>query len=224
MRILLAEDEERIARSIKQGLEFEGYSVEGVFDGESAEFLASTESYDLCIFDIMMPGKDGVSVAKALRARDIKTPLLFLTAKAQVDDRVIGLDAGADDYLVKPFAFEELLARIRALIRRPPLQNEEVLTFADVELSLSTFRAQRSGKDLGLSSKEFALLAHFLRHPNIVLSKQNIIEKVWNYESDILPNTVEVFIRHLRKKLDEPFPHSPSLIHTVRGFGYRLGS
>lgn len=222
MKLLIAEDEQRIARSLKQGLEQEGYQVSLAFDGQEALWLALAQEFDLAIFDIMMPKMSGIELTQELRSRQLTFPILFLSAKSDIDDRVNGLDCGADDYLVKPFAFDELLARVRALSRRPPLESQDILRIADLELVPQTFRVFRAGKEIPLSSKEFALLEFFIRNQGKVLSKQKIIEKVWDFDSDILPNTVEVFVRHLRQKIDDPFPHSPSLFQTVRGFGYRM--
>lgn len=222
MRILVVEDEHIIATSIKQGLEQESYAVDVAFDGEEGLHLASSEEYDLILLDRLLPGIDGVEVVKKLREQKNHTPILMLTAKGQVIDKVEGLDSGADDYLIKPFAFEELLARMRALIRRPKEGNGTVLKFADLSLNTITYEVKRSGRKIQLSSKEFALLEFLLRHPNQIISKQKIMSHVWNYDADILPNTVEVYIRFLRGKVDRPFKEPP-LIHTVRGFGYKIG-
>lgn len=222
MRILVVEDEHRIANTIKKGLEQERYAVDVAYTGTDGWDLAATEEYDLIILDLMLPGMDGVTLCKNLRQKQIHTPVLMLTAKGQVRDKVEGLDAGADDYLAKPFAFTELLARIRALSRRPKESLNTKLSIKDLEIDPKTFQVVRSGKEVTLSSKEFSLLQYLVRNANRVLSKDQIIAHVWNYDADILPNTVEVYIRNLRNKIDKPFTHSSPLIHTLRGFGYKL--
>lgn len=222
MRILVVEDEHIIATSIKQGLEQESYVVDLSFDGEEGYHLASSEEYDLILLDRLLPGIDGVEIVKKLREQKNHTAILMLTAKGQVVDKVEGLDSGADDYLVKPFAFEELLARIRALIRRPKEDNGTILAFADLSLNTVTYEVKRAGSKIKLSSKEFALLEYLLRNPNQIMSKGKIMSHVWSYDANILPNTLEVYIRFLRQKIDKPFKDK-SLIHTVRGFGYMLG-
>lgn len=223
MRILTVEDEHKIANSIKKGLEQESYAVDIAFTGNEGYDMASTEDYDLIILDLLLPGIDGIEICKRLREQNIHTPVLMLTAKGQISDKVTGLDAGADDYLTKPFAFEELLARIRALTRRP--HNSIGTTLSEDELTLNTlsFDVKRAGKHIQLSNKEFALLEYLLRHKNQTLTKEQIINHVWSYDADILPNTVEVYIGYLRNKIDKPFPDNKPLIHTIRGFGYKLG-
>jgi DNA-binding response OmpR family regulator len=223
MRLLVVEDEHKIAGSIKKGLEQESFAVDVAFTGTDGYDLASTEDYDLLILDILLPGMDGVEICKKLRNQNIHTPILMLTAKGQVGDKVSGLNAGADDYLTKPFAFEELLARIRALGRRPQASTGNELKLEDLSLDTITFDVRRAGKNIQLSSREFALLEYLLRHPNKTLTKDQIIGHVWNYDADILPNTVEVYIGYLRNKIDKPFPKSPPIIQTIRGFGYKLG-
>jgi DNA-binding response OmpR family regulator len=222
MRILVVEDEHKIATSIKKGLEQESFAVDLAFDGKDGYDLASTEDYDLIILDRLLPHLEGVEISKKLRDQKIHTPILMLTAKGEIRDRVEGLDSGADDYLVKPFAFEELLARIRALGRRPKQTQNNVLIVEDLSLDSSSFEVKRSGKLINLSSKEFALLEYLMRHPNKILTKDQIISHVWDYDADVLPNTVEVYIGYLRGKIDKPFKNSP-LIHTIRGFGYKIG-
>ena len=224
MRILLVEDEHRIATAIKKGLEQERYATDVVYDGEHGLSMALAEEYDLIILDRMLPELDGLDICKAIRAKKIHTPILMLTAKSQVNDRVTGLDAGADDYLVKPFAFEELLARIRALIRRPQQTTETQIEVKDLSINPHSFTVQRGNKTIQLSSKEFSLLEYMMRNPYKILTKNQIIQHVWDYDSDVLPNTVEVYIRNLRKKIDEPFQEKTPLLHTVRGFGYKLGT
>ncbi|HSW48223.1 MAG TPA: response regulator transcription factor [Candidatus Saccharimonadales bacterium] len=223
MRILVVEDEHKIANSIRVGLEQENYAVDVAYDGTDGYDMASSEDYDLIILDRMLPRMEGVEVAKKLREKKIHTPILMLTAKGQIQDRVEGLDSGADDYLTKPFAFEELLARIRALLRRPQNSMGTSLMIEDLTLNTSTFSVKRNDKYIKLSSKEFALLEYLMRHPNQILSKEHIIAHVWNYDADILPNTVEVYVGYLRNKIDKPFKEEKQLIHTLRGFGYRIG-
>jgi DNA-binding response OmpR family regulator len=223
MRILVVEDEHKIAGAIKRGLEQERYAVDVAYDADSGLRMALTEEYDILILDRMLPGLiEGVDIAKEVRANGIHTPILFLTAKDSVGDRVAGLNAGADDYLIKPFAFEELIARVHALLRRPHEALPSVLKIDNLEMNLSTGIVRRMGKVVQLSAKEYALLEYLLRNQNMVLSKQQIISHVWDYDADILPNTVEVFIGYLRNKLERPFK-GPHLIHTVRGFGYKAG-
>lgn len=223
MRILIVEDEHKIANSIKKGLEQESYAVDVTYTGTDGFDLASTEDYDVIVLDILLPGMDGVTICRKLRSDSIHTPILMLTAKGQTTDKVEGLDAGADDYLTKPFAFEELLARIRALVRRPRKAVGTTLRVEDLTLDTLSYEVRRSEKVIRLSSREFALLEYLMRHPNSTLTKDQIIGHVWNYDADILPNTVEVYIGYLRNKLDKPFPHTLALIHTIRGFGYKLG-
>ena len=223
MRILVVEDEHKIANSIKKGLEQEAFAVDIAYDGSGGYDLAASESYDVIVLDLMLPGMDGMEICRKLREENIHTPILILTAKGQLEDKVEGLNSGADDYLTKPFAFEELLARVRALIRRPHNSTGTTLTVEDLSLNTVSFEVKRAGKEIQLSNKEFALLEYLLRHPNLTLTKEQIIDHVWNYDADVLPNTVEVYIGYLRNKIDKPFPGSPALIHTIRGFGYRLG-
>lgn len=224
MRLLLVEDEHRIATTIKKGLEQEKYAVDVAFTGTDGYDLASSEEYDLLILDLMLPKMDGLEICKKLRAQHIHTPILMLTARSQILDKIAGLDTGADDYLTKPFSFEELLARIRALLRRPKVTIQTILKVGDLTLDTTTFAVKRNGTVITLSSKEFALLEYLLRHPNMTLTKQQIIDHVWNYDSDVLPNTVEVYIKNVRAKVDIPFPDSTPLIQTIRGFGYKIGT
>jgi len=223
MRILVVEDDHKIANAVKKGLEQESYAVDVCFDGEDGLGKALTIDYDIVILDRMLPGSvDGIGICRAMREEKNNTPVLILTAKDKIKDRVEGLDAGADDYLVKPFAFEELLARLRALLRRPQQINENALTVGDLVLDPITFNVSRKGRKIDLSSKEFALLEYLLRNPGRILTKDNIISHVWDYDADILPNTVEVYIGYLRNKIDKPFDGA-ALIHTRRGFGYMIG-
>ncbi len=223
MKLLVVEDEHKIANSIKKGLEQESYAVDVAYDGTTGFDLASSEDYDVIILDLMLPDMDGLDICKKLRASGNHTSILMLTAKGQVEDKVAGLNSGADDYLVKPFAFTELLARIKALSRRPKDSLGSVLSLSDLSLNTLTYDVTRSGVPLHLSRKEYALLEYLLRHSNTIVTKEQIINNTWDYDADILPNTVEVYIGYLRNKVDKPFPKSPRLIHTVRGFGYKIG-
>lgn len=223
MRVLVVEDEHRIATSIKKGLEQEHYAVDVAFDGNDGFDLASNEDYDLIVLDRMLPGIDGMAICKDLRKKNIHTPILILTAKGQTEDKIEGLDSGADDYLSKPFAFEELLARIRALIRRPKNTLNTNIKIHDLTLDTKSFDVKRSGNTITLSNKEFSLLEYMMRNAGKVLTKQQIISHVWDYDADILPNTVEVNIRNLRNKIDRQLKQAAPLIHTVRGFGYKIG-
>ena len=224
MRILVVEDEHRLANAIKKGLEQERYAVDVAYTGTDGYDMGSSEDYDLLILDLMLPGMDGLTICSKLRGQNIHTPVLILTAKDRVRDKVEGLDGGADDYLTKPFAFTELLARIRALSRRPTLSQGPVLKVADLFLDPKNFSVSRAGREITLSQKEFALLHYLMANSGKILTKDQIISHVWNYDADILPNTVEVYIRHLRDKIDRPFVKSTPLIATLRGFGYRLSN
>lgn len=221
MRVLLVEDENKIARALKKALEQENYAVDVAYDGDDGYAMATTEPYDLCIIDRMLPGSyDGIDIVKAMRESKIHTPVLILTALGSVNDKAAGLDSGADDYLVKPFALEELLARARALLRRPNHQHDTILEAGDLTLNTVTYEVKRAGQTIDLTQKEFALLEYLLRNQNRPISKDVIIAHVWDYDADILPNTVEVYIKYLRNKIDQPF--DSNLIQTVRGFGYKL--
>lgn len=220
MKLLVVEDEHKIANSIKQGLEQENFVVDVAYDGTTGYDLAVSEEYDVIILDRLLPEMEGVEIVKKLRAQTIHTPILFLTAKGQIDDRVEGLDAGADDYLTKPFAFTELLARVRALTRRPKNKIVSTLSLDDLTLDTATYEVTRNGKPILLSNKEFSLLEFLMRHPRQIVKKEQIIKQVWDYDADVLPNSVEVYIKHLRDKIDKAF--GKKLIHTVRGFGYMI--
>jgi DNA-binding response OmpR family regulator len=223
MRILVVEDEHKIANAIKQGLEQESYAVDVAYDGDQGLAYALAGGYDVMVLDRMLPGSvKGIEICKRVRTANIHTPILLLTAKDRVKDRVEGLDGGADDYLVKPFAFEELLARIRALLRRPQDTATPLLRVKDLSLDPASFTVKRHDKTIELSKREFALLEYLIRNKGRILSKQNIINHVWDFDADVLPNTVEVYMGYLRQKIDKPFKGQP-LINTVRGFGYRLG-
>lgn len=223
MKILLVEDEHKIANAIKLGFKQERINVEVYHDGDDGLGAALAEEYDVIILDRMLPGAmDGIEICKSIRAKGVQTPVLMLTAKGQVRDRVSGLNAGADDYLVKPFSFEELLARVRALLRRPQDNIGNVLSVEDLTLDTLSYEVRREDTPVTLSSTEFALLEYMMRNYGRVLSKANIINHVWDFDADVLPNTVEAYIGYLRNKIDKPFS-GPELIQTVRGFGYRLG-
>lgn len=222
VRILIIEDERRIAQAIKLGLEQEKYAVDVEYDGEDGYHAAEAGNYDLVIIDVMMPGFDGITVCKKLREDKKQMPILMLTARSQTKDIVKGLEAGADDYLAKPFEFEELIARVKALFRRPKEQLGNILVVGDLTLDTVYKIVTRADKDIKLSSKEYALLEYLMMHQGRVLSKETLIEHVWNFDSDILPNTVEVYVTYLRQKIDKPFKQP--LIHTIRGFGYKITS
>lgn len=217
MRILVIEDEHRIAQAIKKGLGQEKYAVDVVYTGIDGYDFAIATPYDAIVLDLMLPGMDGVEVCRKLRSENIHTPILMLTAKSTIEDRVTGLDTGADDYLTKPFAFTELLARVRALLRRSPTEMGTVLQADGISLDTKSFVVTKNNQIITLSSKEYALLEYLLRHHGMVLSKEQITEHVWDYDADILPNTVEVYVRKLRQKL------GLDSIKTIRGFGYRIG-
>jgi DNA-binding response OmpR family regulator len=220
MKILIIEDEHLIATSLKKGLEQEHYTVDIAFDGLEGYDLAASGEYDIILLDLMLPGLDGISICQKLRTENIHTPILMLTAKSQLDDKVKGFDVGADDYLTKPFAFEELLARIRALSRRPQQTTNKILTISDLTIDTTNYQVKRGTREIRLSSKEYSLLECLVRHAGQILNKDQLIQYVWSYESDILPNTVEVYIRNLRQKIDQPF--KKKLIQTIRGFGYKI--
>lgn len=225
MRILIVEDEHKIASAIKRGLEQQSYAVDVSYDADDGLAMATTEPYDLIILDRMLPGSlDGIGILRTLRDQNNHTPVLLLTAKDRVLDRAEGLNAGADDYLVKPFAFVELIARVRALLRRSPQATNSVIEYDDLTLNTLTKTVERSGKNIQLTSKEFALLEYLMHNPDRIVSKDSLIQHVWNYDADILPNTVEVYIGYLRGKIDKPFKQSKSLLHTRRGFGYYFGT
>lgn len=220
MRILVVDDEKKIALGIKKALESQKYAVDVCHDGIEALNMAEAIEYDLIILDRMLPGMDGVSIIKNLRSQNIYTPILLLTALGTVKDKTDGLDAGADDYLPKPFALDELLARVRAILRRPKVKAEIILTVGDLSLNLNTHSVKRGNKDIILTNKEFSLLEFLMRNKNQPISKEQIITHVWNWDSDILPNNIEVYISYLRDKVDKPF--SKKLIKTVRGVGYKI--
>lgn len=220
MRILLAEDEKDLNEVIVKTLEKNGYSVDSCLDGREALYYLENTEYDAAILDIMMPGMSGIEVLKAIRSRGSTLPVLFLTARDSVSQRVEGLDAGADDYLVKPFAFDELLARIRVLLRKKSGSAQNLYQLANLKVDLTSHSVFRDDTPILLSAKEFSILEYMILNQAIVLSREKIEEHIWNYDYQGGSNLVDVYIRYLRKKIDEPF--SPKLIHTVRGVGYVL--
>lgn len=222
MRVLFVEDETNIIRFVLQGLVEEGYAVDVAIDGKEGLVYALAASYDLYLLDIMLPEMNGIDLLRELRRRGDKTPALMLTARDTVEDRVEGLDAGADDYLVKPFAFAELLARIRALLRRPPLQTGKVLRVGELEMDLVKREVRHNGRFLELHPREYTLLEYLMRHPNQVLTRTQIGEHVWNFDFYHESNVIDVYIGYLRRKLDQD--SDCSLIQTVRGVGYRLSA
>ena len=221
MRVLIVEDERKISAYVKRGLEEQGYAVDAAFTGREALEWAETVPFDLIILDILLPEMDGLTVSRELRKRGVRTPILMLTARDAIDDRVAGLDAGADDYLVKPFALKELLARLRALTRRASDQSRSpIIEFADLSLDPRNFQVRRGGQLIHLTTKEFKVLECLLREAERALTRTQIAEHVWNYETFNQSNVVDVYIRNLRRKIDDPFEQK--LIYTVHGVGYRL--
>lgn len=210
----------KLAHAIKRALELQKYAVDAVNNGREGLDLAVGEEFSLIILDVMLPEMDGIEICRKVREAGIHTPILMLTAKGQITDKVAGLDVGADDYMVKPFSFEELFARVRALVRRPTQTSEPVLGVKDLKLDPRTFVVKRGERQIELSAKEFSLLEYLLRNKNTVLNKDQIISHVWNYDSDILPSTIEVHIKHLRDKIDKG--GEASIIHTIRGRGYTI--
>jgi DNA-binding response OmpR family regulator len=220
MRILVVEDNHRLSTSLQLNLAHEGYSVDTAYDGQEGQDLAELAPYDLIVLDVLLPAKDGFEVCRDLRRRRIHTPILLLTARDSVDDRVEGLDCGADDYLVKPFAMQELLARLRALLRRQQPYQPGRLEMGGLVVDPSTHTALRGGQLIELTPKEFALLEFLLRHPNQVVTRQLIEQHIWNYDFECESNVIDVYVRRLRRKIDDPYPIK--LLTTVRGIGYRL--
>jgi DNA-binding response OmpR family regulator len=225
MRILVIEDEPKIAATIKKGLELKGYAVDMVHDGDSGYSYAIDSDYDLVVLDRMLPGSmDGVELCKRVRAEGISTPILMLTARGSIGDKVEGLNSGADDYLVKPFSFDELTARVKALLRRPKTHTGAIMQVGDLSLDTATYEVSRGDTDIRLSQKEFALLEYLMHHQGKVITKDMIINHVWDEDAVVLPNTVEVYVGYLRNKIDRPFKDAKPLLHTLRGFGYKLST
>lgn len=221
MKTLIVEDEKKVARFLKIGLEGENHNVDTAYDGESGERLAASGNYDVIVLDLMLPKKSGIEVLESLRKKGISTPILILTAKGSLEDRVDGLDKGADDYLVKPFAIAEFMARVRSLGRRSAIEKSStVLKAADLELDTVTRKAKRGGKEIELTNREFALLEYFVRNINRILTRTVISEHIWEYDFDTGTNIVEVYVNKLRNKIDAQ--SETKLIHTIRGAGYML--
>ena len=220
MRLLVVEDEHKVASFIKQGLTEEGYAVDVADDGETGLAMALDRVHDLIILDIALPKRDGVRVLQAMRQDGVQTPVLLLTVRANIEDKVLGLDAGADDYLTKPFAFQELVARIRALLRRRADAELPVLRVADLVLDPARRTVVRNDAPIDLTPREFSLLDYFMRNPGRVLTRTMIAEHVWDYSFDTTTNVIDVYVNYLRKKIDSD--HTPKLLHTVRGVGYVL--
>lgn len=222
MRILVVEDNHRLNSSLQMNLAHEGYSVDSAFDGQEGQDLAELTPYDVIILDILLPKKDGLEVCRELRRRRIQTPILLLTARDGVDDRVQGLDCGADDYLVKPFAMRELLARLRALLRRNHPYTNGRLAIGDLVVDPVVHAVEREGHAIELTPKEFALLEYFMYHPNQVVTRDMIEQHIWNYDFECSSNVIDVYVRRLRRKIDDPF--KAKLLTTIRGIGYRLAT
>jgi DNA-binding response OmpR family regulator len=220
VRVLLIEDNRRLSDSLRVTLEEDGYAVDVAYDGMDGEEMGLVPSYDILILDIMLPGKDGLEVCRELRDHHITTPILMLTARDALDDRVLGLDSGADDYLVKPFEVDELRARLRALLRRDSSSKTGVLQVADLILDPAAHTVQRAGRSIELTAKEFSLLEYFLRHPNHLVTREKVEEHLWSYDHVIASNVVDVYVRRLRNKIDDP--SEVKLLETLRGAGYRL--
>lgn len=220
MRILVIEDEKKIADFIKRGLKEEGYAVDVAYDGEQGQFLTKTNTYDLILLDIMLPKIDGLALCKNLRKEGIATPVIMLTAKDTIEDKVIGLDTGADDYITKPFVFEELLARVRAILRKKGAKDATKLEIEDLALDLITHRVARAGKEITLTAKEYALLEYLMRNTGSIVTRTMISEHVWDIDFDTFTNVIDVYINYLRNKIDAGC--KKKLIHTIRGRGYTL--
>jgi len=220
MRVLVVEDESKLRELLRRGLDEEGYAADVADRGEEALWMAHAVSYDAIVLDVMLPGADGFEVCRQLRGNGVWAPVLMLTARDEIDDRVSGLDAGADDYLTKPFAFEELLARLRALARRAPAERPPVIEVGDLRLDPAAHRAWRGERELDLTAKEFALLELFMRRPGITLSRTQLLDGAWDIAFESRSNVIDVYVRYLREKIDRPFGRDS--IQTIRGVGYRL--
>ena len=220
MRILLVEDNRRLSDSLRLSLEDDGYAVDTAYDGQDGEEMAELTPYALIILDVMLPIKNGVDVCRSLRNRRINTPILMLTARDALEDRVVGLDSGADDYLVKPFEMQELRARLRALLRRESDDKSGLITIADLVLDPATHFVKRGEQSIDLTSREYALLEYLMRNPNRLITRQMAESHLWSYDATVMSNVVDVYIRRLRRKIDDPF--DIKLIETIRGSGYRL--
>ncbi len=218
MRLLIVEDEKKVAGFIKKGLEEETYAVDVAYDGEEGFHLAGVNQYDMIILDLMLPKMDGLEVLTRLRDKKVNTPILLLTAKDAVEDKVAGLNKGADDYLTKPFAFSELLARVRSLLRRGQAETKTELKVGDLNLDLVSHKVKRNGGEIELTGKEYSLLEYFMRNEGKVLTRTMIAEHVWDYNFDTFTNVIDVYVNHLRKKIDKK--HPSKLLHTLRGIGY----
>lgn len=223
MRILVVEDEVKIASAIKRGLEMKGYAVDAVYDADAGLSYARDSDYDLVVLDRMLPGSmDGVELCRIVRSEGGSVPILMLTARGTIGDKIEGLNSGADDYLVKPFSYDELIARVKALLRRPPIHTGTVIKIDNLAVDTTNYKVKRGETDIKLSSKEFALLEYLLHSQGRVVTKDMIINHVWDEDAYVLPNTVEVYMGYLRNKIDRPFPKRKPLLHTLRGFGYKL--
>jgi DNA-binding response OmpR family regulator len=220
MRILVVEDNRSLNQSLRMSLEEDGHAVDATYDGSEGQYLAEVTPYDAIILDIMLPGKNGLDVCRELRHKGVRTPVLMLTARDTVEDRVTGLDSGADDYLVKPFALPELRARLRALLRREAPEKNSILQVGDLVMDPATHKVERSGQKIELTSKEYALLEYFMRNPGRLITREMAEQHVWDYDFEGVSNVIDVYIRRLRRKVDDP--HEMKLLETVRGAGYRL--
>jgi DNA-binding response OmpR family regulator len=220
VRILLVEDNQRLSDSLRRNLTDDGYAVDAAYDGNEGEEMAEFTPYDLIILDVMLPRKDGLEVCRSLRNKRIRTPILMLTARDALTDRVTGLDSGADDYLIKPFEMDELRARLRALLRRDAEDKSSVLVIANLQLDPATHFVERGGQPLELTAREYSLLEYLMRNPNRLITRQMAENSLWSYDANVASNVVDVYIRRLRRKVDDPF--EVKLIETVRGAGYRI--
>lgn len=223
MRLLVVEDNRKLALSLKKALQTESYAVDVAYDGIKGYEMAVVEPYDAIILDVGLPGQDGFKLSRTLREEKNEIPILMLTARDATKDKIEGLDSGADDYLIKPFEFSELLARIRAIIRRSKKQPELVLKVATLTLNPVSHIVKRSGKEINLTGKEYALLEYLMRNPKQIVTRMQIIEHVWDIDTDPFTNVIDVYIGYIRTKIDKAFPDEPALIHTNKGLGYRMG-